>query len=150
MRPVFNCSLKTRKDCPSLNEASYAGINLMKDMQQLIMLFRTNHYVYLADVRKAFLMVKLKSIKDRNRFCFFMREGDRLVCYRFTTLLFGLNASPFILNYIIKHHANSFSKDECTDMLLNNFFVDNLVKSHNCEDTLCQLYKDSVVRMKKR
>ena len=149
MRPVFNCSLKTRKNCPSLNEASYAGINLMKDMQELIMLFRTNHYVYLADVRKAFLMVKLKSIKDRNRFCFFMREGDKLVCYRFTTLLFGLNASPFILNYIIKHHANSFSKDECTDMLLNNFFVDNLVKSHNCEDTLCQLYAESVDRMKK-
>ena len=149
MRPVFNCSLKTRKDCPSLNEASYAGINLMKDMQELIMLFRTNHYVYLADVRKAFLMVKLKSIKDRNRFCFFMREGDKLVCYRFTTLLFGLNASPFILNYIIKHHANSFNKDECTDMLLNNFFVDNLVKSHNCEDKLCHLYKESVVRMKK-
>ena len=80
MCPVFNCSLKTRKDCPSLIEASYAGINLMKDMQQLIMLFRTNHYVYLADVSKAFLMVKLKSIKDRNRFFFFMREADKLVC----------------------------------------------------------------------
>ena len=148
MRPVFNCSLKTKKG-PSLNEASYAGINLMKDMQELIMLFRTNHYVYLADVRKAFLMVKLKAIKDRNRFCFFMREGNKLVTYRFTTLLFGLNASPFILNYIIKHHANSFSKDECTDMLLDNFFVDNLVKSHNCEDKLCQLYSESVDRMKK-
>ena len=149
MRPVFNCSLKTRKNCPSLNEACYAGINMMKDMQELIMLFRTNHYVYLADVRKAFLMIKLKSIKDRNRFCFFMREGDKLVCYRFTTLLFGLNASPFILNFIIKHHANSFSQDECTDMLTNNFFVDNLVKSHNCEDALCQLYAESVTRMKK-
>ena len=54
MRPVFNCSLKTRKNCPSLNEACYAGINMMKDMQELIMLFRTNHYVYLADVRKHF------------------------------------------------------------------------------------------------
>ena len=42
-----------------------------------------------------------------------------------------------------------FSQDECTDMLMNNFFVDNLVKSHNCEDTLCQLYAESVTRMKK-
>ena len=34
-------------------------------------------------------------------------------------------------------------------MLLNNFFVDNLVKSHNCEDKLCQLYTESVEKMKK-
>ena len=88
-------------------------------------------------------------MNSNNRFCFFMREGDKLVCYRFTTLLFGLNASPFILNYIIKHHANTFIKDECTDMLLNNFLVDNLIKFHNCEDTLCQLYTESVERMKK-
>ena len=146
MRPVFNCSLKTRKG-PSLNEASYAGINLMKDMLELTMLFRTNHYVYLADVRKAFLMIKLKSIKDRNRFCFFLKEGDKLVCYRFTTIIFGFNASPFILNYVIKHHASSFPDDHCTDSLLNNFFVDNLVKSHNSEDELVQLYVNSVARM---
>ena len=146
MRPVFNCSLKTRKG-PSLNEASYAGINLMKDMLELTMLFRTNHYVYLADVRKAFLMIKLKSIKDRNRFCFFLKVGDKLVCYRFTTIIFGFNASPFILNYVIKHHASSFPDDHCTDSLLNNFFVDNLVKSHNSEDELVQLYVNSVARM---
>ena len=29
IRPVFNCSLKTRKDKPSLNEASYSGVNIM-------------------------------------------------------------------------------------------------------------------------
>ena len=146
MRPVFNCSLKTKKG-PSLNEASYAGINLMKDMLELTMLFRTNHYVYLADVRKAFLMIKLKSIKDRNRFCFFLKIGDKLVCYRFTTIIFGFNASPFILNYVIKHHANSFPADHCTDMLTNHFFVDNLVKSHNSEDQLIELYSNSVERM---
>ena len=146
MRPVFNCSLKTKKG-PSLNEASYAGINLMKDMLELTMLFRTNHYVYLADVRKAFLMIKLKSIKDRNRFCFFLKIDDKLVCFRFTTIIFGFNASPFILNYVLKHHANSFPADHCTDMLLNHFFVDNLVKSHNSEDQIINLYSNSVERM---
>ena len=37
IRPVFNCSLKTRKDKPSLNEASYSGVNIMQNM--LLMLF---------------------------------------------------------------------------------------------------------------
>ena len=117
MRPVFNASLKTKKGTPSLNEASYCGVNLMKDMNELLMLFRTNHYVYLSDIRKAFLMIKLKKIEDRNRFCFFLRDGDKLVAYRFTTIIFGFVASPFILNYVIQYHASLFPNDECTQML---------------------------------
>ena len=149
MRPVFNASLKTKKGTPSLNEASYCGVNLMKDMNELLMLFRTNHYVYLSDIRKAFLMIKLKKTEDRNRFCFFLREGDKLVCYRFTTIIFGFVASPFILNYVIQYHASLFPNDECTEILKNNFFVDNLVKTHNSEDKLMYFYQTSVERMAK-
>ena len=32
MRQVFNCSFKANKSCPSLNEASYAGVKIMGDM----------------------------------------------------------------------------------------------------------------------
>ena len=35
MRQVFNCSFKASKSCPSLNQASYAGVNLMGDMLEL-------------------------------------------------------------------------------------------------------------------
>ena len=52
-RPVFNCSLKSDKSKPSLNEASYKGINLMQDMAALIMKFRTNNYTLLGDLKKA-------------------------------------------------------------------------------------------------
>ena len=51
IRPVFNCSLKTG-GCPSINEASYVGINLMADMLELLMLFCTNKNVLLGDLRK--------------------------------------------------------------------------------------------------
>ena len=76
-----------------------------------------------------------------------MREGDKLICYRFTTIIFGFNASPFILNYVIQYHASLFPEDECTDILKNNFFVDNLVKSHNSEEKILHFYKTSVERM---
>ena len=46
IRPVFNCSLKTRGSC-SLNEASHPGIKLINDMLNLLLLFRTNKYVLL-------------------------------------------------------------------------------------------------------
>ena len=70
---VFDCSLKANGKY-SLNEAAYPGINLTEDMLELLLLFRTNKYVMLADIRKAFLMIKLGSLEDRNRFCFFMKE----------------------------------------------------------------------------
>ena len=43
IRPVFNCSLKTNKAL-SLNEAAYAGVNLMKDIVKLSIFFRSNKY----------------------------------------------------------------------------------------------------------
>ena len=78
MRPVFNCSLKTQRDKPYLNEDTYAGINLMQDMLELQMLFRTEDFVLLGDLKKAFLQIKLKSEKDMNCFCFFIRDGGEL------------------------------------------------------------------------
>ena len=117
-RPVFSCPLKANGKY-SLNEAAYPGINLMGDMLELLLLFRTNKYVMLADIRKAFPMIKLESLEDRNRFCFFMKEGNKLVCFRYTTIIFGFNTRPFILNFIIKHHANKFPIDNCIDMLKN-------------------------------
>ena len=72
IRPVFNYSLKANGKY-SLNETAYPGMNLMGDMLELLLIFRTNKYVMFADTRKAFLMFKLGSLEDRNRFCFFMK-----------------------------------------------------------------------------
>ena len=147
IRPVFNCSLKTSKNSVSLNNAAFPGINLMKDMIKLLLTFRTNDYTLLADIKKAFLMIKLKCEEDKNRFCFFLKEGSQLKCYRYTTVLFGFISSPFILNYVIKHHIKTFENDKCSEILNNNFFVDDLVVSHNDPDVLYRLYKESNERM---
>ena len=71
IRPVFNCSLKTSQDLPSLNEAAYTGIDLMGSILTLLFYFRTNHYAMLSDIKQAFLMIKLSNEQDKNRFCFF-------------------------------------------------------------------------------
>ena len=92
-------------------------------------------------------MIKLCHEIDCNRFCFFMKENDKLISYRYTTLIFGFNASPFILNFVIKHHVRKFIQDDCTEMLLNNFYVDNLIKTSNSISELSQLYTEAFDRM---
>ena len=147
IRPVFNCSLKTAPDKPSLNEASYQGVNNMQDMVMLLMLFRSNKYVLLGDLRQAFLQIHLKSVHDKNRFCFFLKDGNRLRCFRYNTLLFGYCCSPFILNHVIRHIAKLHPEDECSRMIASRFFVDNLVKTGNSVEELSQLYKESANRL---
>ena len=146
-RPVFNCSLKSEKSKPSLNEAAYVGVNLMQDMAALVMLFRTNKYILLGDLKKAFLQIKLKLERDRNRFCFFLRVGDKLKCFRYTTIIFGFCSSPFILNYVLKYIARQGQQDDCAEMIRNKFFVDNLATSSNDIQALTKLYKDCSERM---
>ena len=41
------------------------------DLLDLLLYFKSNSHVFMADIRKAFLMIKLKSGVDKNRFCFF-------------------------------------------------------------------------------
>lgn len=61
--------------------------------------------------------------------------------FRYKTLIFGFVAGPFILNFIIKFHVNRYKDSSCKEMLLNNFYVDNLVKTHNSPEFLLNLYR---------
>ena len=70
-----------------------------------------------------------------------------MIAFKYTTLIFGYNASPFILNYVLNHHANAFPADPCTEMLKNNFYLDNLIKTSNDAVELENLYKESVQRL---
>ena len=139
VRLVFNCSLKTG-DKPSLNEAAFAGINLMGDIVQHSLYFRTNDIIMLSDIKQAFLQIRLAKEEDKNRFCFFMKEGECLVAYHYKTIMFGFNVSPFILNYVIRHHAETFREDEFSQVLKSNFYVDNLLVTHNSEKMLLKVY----------
>ena len=149
VRPVFNCSLKTRKDKPSLNEASYAGVNIMQDMLDLLLRFRTNANTLLGDLEKAFLQIRLKLLSDKNKFCFFLKDGNKIRCFRYNTLLFGYVCSPFILNYVIQHVASLYPDDQCSQMIKSNFFVDNLAYTSNSPEKLTSLYKECSERLGK-
>ena len=135
IRPVFNCSLKVGK-APSLNEAAFPGVDLMNNLLSLLLYFRTNDYVVLADIMKAFLQIRLSSEADRNRFCFFRKINGKFVPYRYNTIIFGFVSSPFILNYIIQHHLSSYDNSDVASLIKDKFYVDNLVLSSNQGVTL--------------
>ena len=117
-------------------------------MLLLLLKFRTNSKVLLGDLEKAFLHIRLKLERDLNRYFFFVKDGDKIQCFRYNTLLFGYVRSPFILNYVVKHIAGLYPEDECSQMMKNNFFVDNLVITSNSSEELTLLYKEFSSRLK--
>ena len=143
IRPVFNCSLKTGGS-PSLNEVAYSGVNMTGDMLDLLVSCRSNKFVLLADIRKTFLTVRLALEADWNRFCFvffvFIKDGDRLRCFRYATQIFGFTSSPFILGSILRFHAAQSPLDECRAVMENKFYVDNLVVTESDPVRLAEMY----------
>ena len=126
IRIVLNCSLKTDQN-PSLNEASYPGVNLMNSLLALLIKIRHGQYIAMGDIRKAFLMIRLKEEQDANRFCLlWVDSNNHIIIYRYRTIVFGYVSSPFILGQVIKMHLKRYPVDECTEVLSNNLYVDNL------------------------
>ena len=144
-RPIFNASLKTGEN-PSINEAAYVGPNLLNDIASLLLYFRCDEYLLIADIRQAFHMIHLKSEEDKNRFCFFWREYGELVTYRYCTLPMGYSTWPFILNYVIKYHAAKYPNDICTQVLSRNLYCDNLIVTGHDEE-LYSLFRLTRERM---
>ena len=84
----------------------------------------------LSDIKEAFLQIKSAIETDNNRFCFFMHDEGRLVTYRYKTIIFGFNVSPFILNYVLKYHAEKYD-DEFSKILKENMYVGNMLVTNN-------------------
>merc|ERR1712002_285786 len=108
---------------PSLNEAAFPGMDLMNILLSLLMQFRTNYYVLLADIAKAFLQIRLTLEEDKNRFCFFRKVKGKFVPYRYRTIIFGFVSSPFVLNYIIQYHLAAHSSNSISSIIRDKYYV---------------------------
>ena len=131
---------------PSLNEAAFPGIDLMNNLLSLLLYFRSNFYVVLSDIAKAFLQIRLASEEDKNRFCFFKKINGKFVPYRYRTIIFGFVSSPFILNYVIQYHLSAHSSDLTSSLIRDKFYVDNLIITCN-NDVMLSQYVDSIRKL---
>ncbi|GFV12330.1 integrase catalytic domain-containing protein [Trichonephila clavipes] len=128
LRLVFDASAHEEKQL-SLNDCLYHGVNLNPNILDLLISFRSNKIAVLADVEKAFLQISLAP-KDRDVVRFLIDDGENGVqVYRFIRVLFGVNASPFLLAATIKTHIGKYMEKypDTVRTLDHCFYVDDLV-----------------------
>ncbi|KAK6762757.1 hypothetical protein RB195_023461 [Necator americanus] len=133
LRIVFDASSHL-KDCPSLNDVLYQGTLILPELYAMLLRFRVPKYVITSDVEKAFLQVHLHELdRDATRF-FWVRDykkdptEDNILTYRFASVTFGLNVSPFLLGATVHYHLrNAIQDKELEKEIRENFYVDNLI-----------------------
>lgn len=98
VRVVYDASAK--RGGPSLNECLHTGPKFEQRILDILLRFRTYKVVLTADIEKAFLMVSVAK-DDRNvlRFLWVVdptSSDPEVVVLRFTRVIFGVSASPFL------------------------------------------------------
>ena len=116
----------------------------------ILLRFRAWRYGLIADVEKAFHQVATDETQ-RDYVCFlWLKDIEKLVIQsclvlRFCHVIFGVNASPFLLNGTIKHHIEKYFHDdsEMAKKLLDALYVDDLSTGDNAVDNCFDLYEKS-------
>ena len=114
VRVVYDALSREGKLGTSLNDCLHVGPSLNPLLFNILLRFRENRVVLGGEIEKAFLNVEVDVLdRDCLRFLWMEKPPDlsRIAVYRFCRVLFGVNASPFLLNATIRYHLKKY--EEC-------------------------------------
>ena len=130
LRVVYDASAPT--DGVSLNSCLHTGPSLLPNLLDILVRFRLHKIALIADIENAFLMVAVNE-EDRDALRFLWiddisKENPRLIVKRFARVVFGVNASPFLLNGTLKHRISRYMEvdPEFVAKMLQSLYVDDL------------------------
>jgi len=116
LRVVYDTLAKSGKEGTSLNDCLHKGPSLTPLSFDILIRFRNKQVALIGDIEKAFLNLEVdKEDRDFLRFLWFDDVYDptsKVVVYRFCCVVFGLNASPFLLNATLRHHISKFKEED--------------------------------------
>ena len=149
-RIVYDGSAKSCKSAKSLNDEIYKGSNLLLNLVEVLIRFRTYPTAFVSDIEKAFLQLSVNSIdRDYIRFVWFADYHEKfaklkVLIFRFTRVPFGVTASPFLLFAIVHYHIVNSGLDHQTVMLfLKSFFADNFCSGTSDSESACKIFDES-------
>ena len=136
IRIVFDCSARDRNG-NSLNETMVVGPVPDADLVRILTRFRMNKVAFGADVSECFLTVMMHP-DDQNKFRFlWVNDKNEVVTYKFTSLIFGSKASPWISSTcLFKLLDKHLEKDKnLVEKVKKGIWVDDVLLSEPSADS---------------
>ena len=135
IRIVYNVSVKPNKDSVSLNECLETGPPLQNSLWDILIRSRFRPILLCGHVEKGFLQISIRE-SERDMFKFhWVKNSDPSVIEinRFTSLVFGLTQSLFIVEVTLKEHFGYYIKQYPTliEAISEDMHVDDLVSGSN-------------------
>lgn len=158
LRAVFNASQKTMGGY-SLNDVMEKGPNLQKDIQALLIQWRTYKYVYTADIEKMYRCIELHSDRQSLQKIIWREAPSKsLQEFQMCTVTYGTKSAPWLAMRTLQQLADDDGHlyPEAEKVLRNQFYVDDLISGHNSIDsakhvqqTLIKLLKGGGMNLRK-
>ena len=148
LRIVMDASAKPNRNDFSLNQCLYQGPNKVVDLAQCLIRFMLGKYGCIADIEKAFLRIWIR-IQDRDVQRFLVPENpsdpnSKLICYRYTSVMFGSICSPFLLAAVLEKHILDTCNDaEIKSALSQNTYIDNISYASDNENKIVDFFEES-------
>ena len=126
LRIVYDASAKANRLGQSLNDCVETGPCLLPKIFDILVRLRANKIAITSDIQSAFLNVRIKE-EDRDFLRFLWvddinKPNPEIVAKRFTSVLFGMSCSPFLLLATIIHHMTKFK--DINPLLIERFLRD--------------------------
>ena len=82
--------------------------------------------------------------EDRDFLRFLWTDGEKMGCWRFKKLIFGVADSPFLAIATVREHAKTFQKrfPKAAETILSYMYIDDLITSVDNEEEAVQLTCD--------
>ena len=106
-RIVFDAS--ARYQGVSLNDVICQGPKLQRDLFHVLLPFRKNPVALVCDIAEMYLRIEIAT-EDRPFHWFLWRDLDQQKVpeeYEFSRVVFGVNSSPFLAQFVTQHHAET-------------------------------------------
>ncbi|XP_071832390.1 uncharacterized protein [Apostichopus japonicus] len=146
IRVVFNCPIQYKG--VSLNEQLLSGPDLTNRLYGVLMRWRQENVAIMADIEAMFYQVRVrKDDCDLLRYLWWP-EGNfdgGMKEYRMLVHLFGAVSSPSCANFALKRTASDNQhrfQDKVIESVINDFYVDDFLKSVATDEEGIQIYRD--------
>ena len=131
MRIVYDASAREGSSAASLNECLEVGPPLQNQLWSVMIRNRFHPVAIAGDLKQAFLQIRAhKADRDALRFHWLKDLRSRQVeTLRFTSVLFGLVLSPFLLAAVIKEHLQQYKSvnPKLVEEIEHSMYVDDLI-----------------------